>query len=210
MDTKITTSNLKALLNKIFVNDYEEIELISIFKEIIDKDLIENMENNFILMIMISLLKQSNQASPLLKTFVQQLELELIFSCYMNSNSAQTNKLNHCEQEKDCSEIKQRFSSTLSAQEIEKAFWDKYKEKRFIPDENSSYKLPEEGKTIALRVRDNQVIPGTFYVMRFKVNHNGEVLDWVEKPYTISKPKDFEEVYTGILSQIMEYQKLDK
>ena len=60
-----------------------------------------------------------------------------------------------------------------------------------------------------LGVRDTEAFPGKEYFMRFKVNHKGEILEWLQKPKLKKSYGDFNAIYQGLLGEIMEYQKIN-
>lgn len=197
MAREITAIYLKEILNKILMNSYEEMELIDLFKEIIDKDLSNNTEINFLLMVMISLLKRNQIQTPALTIFVEQLELELIFSCY------NTDCQSKCEKKQPT----KLSDEGLSAEQIEQIFWEKYVNNPFNPGPDARYQLPKEGSTLDLGVKDNEVF-GDLYTMRFEIDSKGQVLKWIEKPHKVYRPENFNEIYSGLMGQIMEYQKM--
>lgn len=207
MAHQISTSDLKIILNQILSNSYDEMELIKTFKEIIDNDSVMDMECNFILMVILAILKEITIQSPVLLMFCKQLELELIFSCYKNEGDCC--KPASASQTCTTPQTTTRMSDNgFSKEEIEKIFWEKYTKNPFNPGPNGRYQLPKEGETIDLGVKDNEVFTD-LYMMRFRVDSKGNNLGWVEKPYKIIKPANFEEIYSGLVGQIMEYQKMN-
>lgn len=205
MDSTYSASYLRQILNYILVNCYKESDLLDFLKALINQKEYNNDECNYIIMVIISLLEKTKKA-PVIDLFINELKLKLIFHCY---DDIPTENNCECPCEDNKIETKELSDEDYKNPEVMAIhFWNYYKDHPFKPTQYDSYKLPAEGEILDLGVRNNTLYPQKEYFMRFKINHKGEILDWVQKPQLRRSYDDFNAIYQGLLGEIMEYQKL--
>lgn len=201
MDCTYSASYLRQVLNFILVNCYKESDLLDFLKALINHKEYNDGECNYIIMVIISLLEKTQNA-PVVDLFVQELKLKLVFHCYDDVPDEEECECS-CEKTVELSDEDYKNPEVMAIH-----FWNHYKNNPFKPASYDSYKLPAEGEVLDLGVRNNTLYPQKEYFMRFKVNHKGEILDWVQKPQLRRSYDDFNAIYQGLLGEIMEYQKL--
>lgn len=85
------------------------------------------------------------------------------------------------------------------------------KSRFFIPSGDSEFKLPEEGKTGNLKIQELDPLTGKRYKAEVIIDDKGAVVSILVKPrYLEEKIKTYEEIYGGLLNDILKYSEESK
>lgn len=82
--------------------------------------------------------------------------------------------------------------------------------KRYVPNRNSSFDLPSKGKTGSLRIQSpSKSQPENLFEASVTIDSDGWVVEVESEPAIIeisTEPKDFTDIYTDLLSDILKYE----
>lgn len=197
MENNNTKLYLKKLLDKILVNDFTQQEIINFIAQITEQKDIDN-ENNLIIIEIIYLLKlQSQNLIPLIVLNLDNIVQRIIINNKIIDNKQSIEKNN---EPKDW--------DINSADGFNK--FREYQKKKYSPfskEENPTLKFPKPGEKIDMQFIDDTSIPGRKFRSNVLIDHDGNIVEYLSGPTEICEAIDYNEIYSGLIGQIFDYQK---
>lgn len=157
-----------------------------------NKENFDNIHEDLLSLIALSSFTSSNKMQEMIKnTIILNMISEYVIK-EENCNIINEYKCDKCADENE-NDIKSYFENKIT---------------RFNPEDKIDY--PPEGQTQIIHYKDNISFPGKTYSMDFLIDHSGKVIKMIGMPIQINTEKpNFNEIYAGLIGDILEHQKVD-
>lgn len=189
---------LKGIFSDILINNITESNIEKITKclrEYLDnEDWLNDIENNYMLLNIMMLIKNNMCISSALMLYIKELEIKIL-------------RLTSEKLVEDTSEMEEHIELPKElAKACDNNYLSQYKHllrDRYIPT-NDNFILPKKGEIGNLKVFEQDPATGIRYKMEVLVDSEGRVVGMINEPVALEmKNKSFDEIYGGLLNEIL-------
>lgn len=196
MDNYNSINNLKDFKDKILIAEASEADIVKFIEFVSSTEMFNDTEKKLTIFEIWYLLTMTDH-SALVNALLPTIPAKIIFTESNLIKEKENNNIAAAHECKNCDDM-----DDLAKRLIAK--WSPFDAEHY-----PNLKRPEPGATGNVFFDDTDIIPGKIITANARIDHMGNILDFLSGPTEVITCNDYEEIYAGLVGQIFDVEGLN-